>query len=275
MESRGTRDTGGSLLLEDGRVAVWWRGGRIVVKAFTGGGFTITLSGPTEIATVISGKQRDLVVVDRGRSRIVHYSLDGQILSQRQLTLGTSESLVDGAWLGSQLLLGITDSTHSAFRVVPLDDFGKVIFTGRFVPGQGGFAAFHLTLAGNRVLVTEAVAPFTVTQLLADESARAFASPSIEATNDAQGKQPTQGDWVSLPVVVLENGFLQELSLLSGDARKLVRYNLVGKVARVTELGVPLGILDSDPSRGLLLAARRVQGLELVVYRWSRGGGAR
>jgi len=75
-------------------------------------------------------------------------------------------------------------------------------------------------------------------------------------------------EWVGLPVVPLDRGFLQTLADPRSDRRILVLFGKHGQVLRQTGFGVPFGILAALPERRLLLALRRTDLTEIVTYRW-------
>lgn len=73
---------------------------------------------------------------------------------------------------------------------------------------------------------------------------------------------------MSLSTLRLDGGFLQNLVDLRSDARVLILYDAQGKVRRHTTMDVPMGFVASVPGEHLLLAIRRVGGVELVGYNW-------
>jgi hypothetical protein len=77
--------------------------------------------------------------------------------------------------------------------------------------------------------------------------------------------------WVGLPVLPIDDGFLQTLADPRSDHRVLVRYDQNGHIVRKAEMNVAFGILSTSPSQRLLLALRRSDRNEIVVYRWDWG----
>jgi hypothetical protein len=132
---------------------------------------------------------------------------------------------------------------------------------------RGELRRLQLSPAGSRVLVTEVMAPFRVVRVdpatgRSDTLAPAMAPPAASLI---------PGDslalWRALPAVALDCAVLLTLADLQGDRRVLARYDAAGRVARLTSLEAPLGMVAAL-GEGSLLAARRAGELELVWYSW-------
>jgi hypothetical protein len=78
----------------------------------------------------------------------------------------------------------------------------------------------------------------------------------------------TFAGWVGLPVLQIDDGFVQTLADPRSDHRLLVRYDRKGHIMSRTELNVAFGIMAVSPEQRLLLALRRSDRKEIVVYRW-------
>jgi len=125
----------------------------------------------------------------------------------------------------------------------------------------------QLSPAGGSVLVTELMAPFRLVRLN-PTSGRA---DTLAAALGNLGAAMIPGDslptWRALPAVALDCAVLLTLSDLGSDQRLLLRYDSAGRVARVTPLEAPLGMVTALGGASLL-AARRAGELELVWYSW-------
>jgi hypothetical protein len=84
---------------------------------------------------------------------------------------------------------------------------------------------------------------------------------------------PTEIDdrWVGLATLHLDRGFLQVLADRGGERRAFAVYDSTGVLRRVTLVDAFIGFLDSDPASRRLLALRRTDRVELVVYEWAWG----
>jgi len=79
---------------------------------------------------------------------------------------------------------------------------------------------------------------------------------------------PELSDWGSLPVLPLDNGYLQVLADPASDRRLLILYGPSGRVLRFTEVDVPMGLISSLPEESLLVGLRSTDVIQIVVYRW-------
>ena len=104
----------------------------------------------------------------------------------------------------------------------------------------------------------------------------AWSAISESSAPAASGRVPDGNDlfytndpWVGLGVFALDSGFVQILADLASDRRHLLVYDPSGSFKRRTEIDVPFGILDTLLDGQELLALRRTDRLEILIYRWS------
>lgn len=127
---------------------------------------------------------------------------------------------------------------------------------------------YHLDRSRRGLLLTRLTAPFEVLRLdpvsgALDTLVRPLAeAPLRAALPDSLGR------WRALPIIEIDCGWLLTLSDLGTDQRVLVRLDAGGRLAKVTPLEVPFGVMAGEAEAATLLAARRAGGLELVWYRW-------
>ena len=74
--------------------------------------------------------------------------------------------------------------------------------------------------------------------------------------------------WVSLAAIPIDRGFLQTLADVTSEMRVLILYDTPGVAVRSTRLDIPPGFVAAIPARRTRIAARTMNGLELVGYRW-------
>jgi len=75
-------------------------------------------------------------------------------------------------------------------------------------------------------------------------------------------------DWISLPAVRVDPGYLQELANLRSDDRVMILYDEVGRPVRATRITIPLGFFAASPTHHLLFGLRSLGRTDLVVYGW-------
>ena len=74
--------------------------------------------------------------------------------------------------------------------------------------------------------------------------------------------------WMALPVVALDKGFVQTLVQPVSDRRLLLLYDDFARFVRASHPPVSFGVLAASDRASLLVASRRREMQELVLYRW-------
>jgi hypothetical protein len=62
--------------------------------------------------------------------------------------------------------------------------------------------------------------------------------------------------WIALPVLPIENGFVQTLTGPGAAERRIVLYDVLGRVISVSQTAGAPGFIASDPSRRKLIGLR-------------------
>lgn len=125
-----------------------------------------------------------------------------------------------------------------------------------------------LTAKGASVWLTDVLHPFEVHEVLAEQSKPRSLRPPIQVLDSmrAARNQPDFQGWASLPVVLLDRGFLQTIADLATDRRLVVVYDHAGGVVASLSLDAPFGLMASAGYR--VYGARRTDTIELVGYRY-------
>lgn len=145
--------------------------------------------------------------------------------------------------------------------------------TGAFKLGERDSTLNTLLLSpsGEGFAVTLSQEPFAWAVFLRDSMIRSGKPPPgvLDTSSfqliDPSGVAPW---WITTGLVDLGSAFLQVIADLRSDRRMLLLFNASGSFVRATALDFPFGVLDSDPAQRRLLAIRRPDSLELVVYSW-------
>ena len=129
-----------------------------------------------------------------------------------------------------------------------------------------------LSSSGEGFAITLSQHPFTWAVFLRDSMiGRGTLPPDILNSNSSQLANPRPFPpplWIATGLVDIGAGFLQVIADLRSDRRMLFLFNADGSFVRAMPLDFPFGVLDSDPDRRRILAIRRPDSLELVVYSW-------
>lgn len=183
-------------------------------------------------------------------------STSGKIV--RDFALPVGQHLLDATWIRSGWLLLIQDADST---VKLLDARGTAIRRA-FADSAGSPVVRRLTkVAPGLVAVAALRAPFVVDLLSTSGDLLQSMAPPIEDLD-------VPDTWISLPFLPLDSAYLQTLSDLKSNRRRIVLYNHRGQVVRVRDIELPLGFVHSDVSSSTLLAVRRTDVTEIVEYRW-------
>lgn len=209
-----------------------------------------------------------LEVVDG--SRVVRVLLHGATKHEEWLDLPVVPSAgarASSGWLFAGM------KTDSAFAVFYVPDEGEPRWVCDFNRAHGSnrtVGTVHITAVGDVFIATRLNFPFNTVTL----SVRPWKTETFEPASDGaiallMKRLSPAPEWISLPTVKLDRGFIQTLADLHSDARVLLLYNDDGQIVRQTRLDVPMGFIAAIPERHLLIAARSVNQMEVVGYRWS------
>jgi hypothetical protein len=131
-------------------------------------------------------------------------------------------------------------------------------------------AELALRTDGQTVVASMLNAPFAVVVLNASG-----ASAPWTAAVPTTGRPLTEKEqpfWVALPTILLSGGSVQTIADLRSDTRLMVVRDVRGRVLRQTRVDAPIGFVAASRRQSLLFAAARVNGFEIIAYRWSWSG---
>jgi hypothetical protein len=139
-----------------------------------------------------------------------------------------------------------------------------VFQTSDLVAGQDVFVR-PLT---NGFAVGEFRTPFTIRVLSSGRTQRTLLPPQRLRDSLESASRDDPKRWVALTTLGLDSGYLQYLADLNSDHRLLQLYDSEGRPTRRISIDAPLGLLASDPVKKRVLGYRRINGPELMLYRW-------
>lgn len=118
------------------------------------------------------------------------------------------------------------------------------------------------------IIATQLVPPFT--SMVYDSTGRLAATLTPPATTVHEDSAPgaLAPLWVGLPVQSVGAGFLQVLSDLRSDSRRLILFDRDGRYLRDAHLTAPFGVLCVMPHSARLLASRYTGTQEVAEYSW-------
>jgi hypothetical protein len=123
---------------------------------------------------------------------------------------------------------------------------------------------YFLSCIRSGIAVTEVAPPFE-TIGIGSLSAAWSVQPHLDSTYFGTAELPR---WVSSPVFPLGEETLQVLADLHTDQRLLLLHDQTGRELRRRRLDAPFGVLASHERVPLLLATRRMSGMQVIVYKW-------
>jgi hypothetical protein len=140
--------------------------------------------------------------------------------------------------------------------------------------GRAHLAPIAVSSAGSRVLVTSSAPPFQVLEfdVGANGSVKRiprsrFRNPRLSTTAESDGPL-----WTSLGLYPLDKGFARSYSDIRGRRRIFATYGADHQLLRATEIDTPMGIMATEPSLRFMVAGRRTDTFELVLYQWRWAG---
>jgi hypothetical protein len=199
---------------------------------------------------------------------IYHLSLTEGI--GRNVPIGADGSLISAAraddrWLfllkrsGGDIVLG-TAAGDVVVDLTPERDWGDM----------AGVESAWVAVYGEEILLTETQRPYMVGVYRDATSQRLTLRPPLALIDSLRGenRQPNLDTWMSLRTLRLDRGYVQTIADVASDHRVLVRYDERGRVTATRVLAVPIGFAASIIEKRTLIAARRINHVEVVKYRW-------
>jgi hypothetical protein len=261
----------GSVVGSAGSLLFWTADRQVIRVSSDHAVATIPLPPDIEVSGVAPvPASQDLLVLDAIGGVELRVDSAGRVRDRRTVARFPGEIVDEAVRIGDHWVTAGRDLPGRREVVRRLDDDGTasvLLLTG---PADSAIriTRFHLTPAGDAVLLAGVMAPFEVLELpLAGGPALAY-QPVLD--QDQAGLIPAdhRARWRSLPVVPLDCGAVQTLTDLTSEARLLVRYDGAGRIARVLPIDSPVGLVLSRPAERELVAMRRAGGLEVVFYQW-------
>jgi hypothetical protein len=250
-----------------GELLAWARGPNFVLRL-----------GPSlvrEVSWVLPDSIRPLAIASRGDGIEVvatepptlhRFDLEG---ASRGATALNVEGILLAAARGDDAWYVMAESLEGIVTVRLYGRAGYAIVAryGALTPDAGG------------LWVTATTHPFAVWRLRDDWSQGITLHPPAQVL-DSMRVAAGQRDftmWGSLPLVVLDRGYLQTIADLEEDRRLIVVYDRGGNVLTSLAIDVPIGIMAAASGRRRVYAARRTNSLEIVEYsyEWESASGSR
>ena len=207
------------------------------------------------IVELVDARHRSVLRFNLSRERVL-----GEQFFDTDLAAVESAAFVAGTWfLGGR-------TVRSEFRLVEVAADGTTHVVG--VPLWNGPTALPTAyVAGHNsdLIVTGLSSPFKAILLDPAGDLKRTITPADCLTSQ---DRLTVRDWISLPVLPVEPGYLQVLSDLKSDERMLVVYDESGNPIRTTRINVPLGLFAVSQTQHLLYGLIAVGSEELIVYDW-------
>ena len=243
---------------EDDQIVIWGREPNVVLrfnKTFVSDGEWLL---PANVPPLSVWADVDRIEVVTSNPPAIHVFRDGE-------TSGGSQPIaIDGAVReaarGREGWYVLWESPRTGALTVRFPGEGE----SRVAPPYGGLTVDDR----ERVWLTEIRSPFSIYDLTDDDEASAVMQPETRTLESllAESGAKDASNWASVPVVVVEGGFIQTLADLASDRRIFIVYGPDGQPLSATPLGVPLGFVDSTKSPPRIYGARRTNILEIVEY---------
>ncbi len=256
-----------------GGLLLWTADQTVIPVTEAGAGAPLALGGEVTITAVGPGPEGPgFTVLDGAAGAVLRLDSEGRVVAREALPRVEGEVVDAAVFAGGRWVVGSRDFLGRRYVVRRLEPGGgtTLLFATEPAPKVSAIPRFHLTPAGRAVLLAEVMAPFRVHRVPLEAGATESYEPVLAAGRDSLVPDSALSVWRSLAALPLDCGAVQTLADLSSLTRLLVRYDPAGRVARVTRIEAPLGLMVSWPERHALIGARRAgaESMELVFYEW-------
>jgi hypothetical protein len=215
-------------------------------------------------------------IVDALHRRVLAVGIDGQIRTLD--VLGGYDEIIQAVAV-SDVWFIYTGAPEHGYRISRRDSdsslstlwnsAGSAVALGEAAPPGPAGGVVRLSEVHESVILSEITRPFRSWKLpLAGPSPLELVPGSAMILHEASARRFPSETTVSMPMLRLDQGYLQQLSDLSQDRRLLILFGEQGRIQRVSVLDVALGFMTSHPRAQLLLAFRDTGVKEIVLYRW-------
>jgi len=257
-----------AVTISDDGSALYWSGSARTVILHTAESVTILCPGALEEPVAAAFDPLDLLqieIVDAGRSAIVTVSADGGC--DHRTDLSGIGRLVGGARTGVGWVLARLDSLGVP-TIVGLDSAGHLLWTKTSDGDLGNpltVRSAHIIAWESGTVLSSMVWPFRWLSL--DRQGKAIVTGAFEQVRALEERR-SLAEWVGLPVLPIDSGYVQTLADPRSDARVLVLYKPDGALRRQRQLLGPIGLVASNILSRRVVALRRSDRLELIMYQW-------
>jgi len=177
--------------------------------------------------------------------------LVGEVLSATYSNEGWVMLVSGGQTVDSNRLLRVSSATSEPVLLADVDIEG------------------HLSAEAGLILLTQVGYPFRTDVFDHNGRRRRTFKPGVvfdglPSDIQAQGTD----NWVSLPTLAVDRGFVQTFADVTSDWRVLALYDDMGRPVRTQPFRVPLGFLLSRVDEQTLVGSRRLNRVEVVRYSW-------
>jgi hypothetical protein len=208
--------------------------------------------------------------------RVLQSLKSGRLVSERFLpTRSDSSSIITAALAGTSWVYAVRanlgdvrlmqEAANGMVRQVALVSHQKY---KRWLPDTLAQLSVNLYADNHLVVMSLIWPPFHSFVLGSDGRVLQTLKPQYSAYGLT--KADTTAVPIALTALPLEPGFLQTYVDLRSDRREFAVFSADGRELRRIDIQVPLGYVDVHPPTGLVLAIRRTDVVEAVVYRWER-----
>jgi hypothetical protein len=257
----------GALPLSSQAVVLWFGSSTLVCYGPHGVKWSLTTPDSAELVDVLSDSSGSgLRVVDARNNRLLAVDTSGVARGTKALALGRDERIIEAAQVGPDILLGTLDTVTTLYRIIRLAPSGPTEVWGVGAPRASvADPPFRLSALSGEGIVAETTYPFGLMAIQANGRVSTLKITGPPLPRDPAGEASM---WRALRLVDLGEGSTQSYSLLSGDSRRLIRYTKDWDRVTNVELDAPFAAVSSRVMTHTLVAARSVNGLEIVVYTW-------
>jgi hypothetical protein len=217
------------------------------------------------VAVAFNSDSRRLQVVDAFTHSILTTDLEGRVIDAYilpRVRLITSAHPLRGTWfliarddLDRELTLRVTLQPKPAIDTLEVLE---------------GVAAYLRRLSGDDdiALISQVRFPFQLRLISASERMSANVQTQNPAVIAAAQNADDSSRWIAMPYLIIDSLLLHTRSDLTSDQRVPALLRRDGTIVRARAQSTPMAFIAASSSLRQVLAARRLNHLELVWYRW-------
>jgi hypothetical protein len=137
------------------------------------------------------------------------------------------------------------------------------------LPPVSSYQDIYLTTSQHRIIAGEFRNPFRMWAIraLGEKGEALVLTPSPELRHSLELSRDSLR-WIALSAFAVDSSYVQSLADLNSDTRILARYGNSGEPLSERRMTVPLGFLAVASAEPKILAFRRINSPEFVIYRW-------